>query len=199
MQMFLCYGSTISKPEYRRVCFPTCSRCLFSPHTRRLNTFLELKMENEVLQQRLTELRTQSNMASVSSMAGPSSGILQYSSMTPSNGQMSIRTSIPNHMTTTPSSDYSMSPYAITPTRVDDMVPSPVVRNFDAISGYGDRDEDGPAEPLRKKVGDIIIGPLAKLNVLFSQQKKTFSTEQHVCVTCGRTDSPEWRKVRPSL
>lgn len=26
--------------------------------------------------------------------------------------------------------------------------------------------------------------------------KKVYTAEQYVCVTCGRTDSPEWRKVR---
>ena len=26
--------------------------------------------------------------------------------------------------------------------------------------------------------------------------KKTHPSEQYICVTCGRTDSPEWRKVR---
>lgn len=26
--------------------------------------------------------------------------------------------------------------------------------------------------------------------------RKTHGAEQYVCVTCGRTDSPEWRKVR---
>ena len=28
------------------------------------------------------------------------------------------------------------------------------------------------------------------------QAKRAYATDQHVCVTCGRTDSPEWRKVR---
>lgn len=32
----------------------------------------------------------------------------------------------------------------------------------------------------------------------FSTQKKVYTAEQYVCVTCGRTDSPEWRKVRKS-
>lgn len=44
---------------------------------------------------------------------------------------------------------------------------------FDERIGAGENDEDGMA---RKKV------------------RKTFGAEQHVCVTCGRTDSPEWRK-----
>ena len=28
------------------------------------------------------------------------------------------------------------------------------------------------------------------------QVRKVYTAEQYVCVTCGRTDSPEWRKVR---
>lgn len=31
----------------------------------------------------------------------------------------------------------------------------------------------------------------------YAKMKKVSAGEQYVCITCGRTDSPEWRKVRP--
>lgn len=140
-------------------------RCMFSDslHTcrahaiYRLNTFLELKMDNEVLQQRAAKLRAQNGMTG-SSVAGPSNALHSYNTTpsTSSGGQMSIRTSIPNHMMAATSSahlDYSMSPlYPSTSSRSDEIAPSPTTRNFDTISGYGDRDEETSAEPMRKKV-----------------------------------------------
>lgn len=33
------------------------------------------------------------------------------------------------------------------------------------------------------------------INTLTTKLKKTHVSEQYVCITCGRTDSPEWRKV----
>ena len=97
----------------------------------RLNTFLELKMENERLQQRAEQLRAQ-----MQALDNPSENFFTTSdNFGAAEGTRS---------------GYDMGGAAV-----------------------GAEDDDGP----RKKV-------------------KRLAAEQHVCVTCGRTDSPEWRKVR---
>ncbi|KAJ7766816.1 white collar 2 type of transcription factor [Mycena metata] len=59
---------------------------------------------------------------------------------------------------------------------VEDISPSPPSHNhLDAVPSSKNEDDD---DPLKKK----------------KVQKKVLPNEQHVCITCGRTDSPEWRK-----
>ncbi|EJF66146.1 hypothetical protein BD309DRAFT_971911 [Dichomitus squalens] len=101
-----------------------------SRNTAMLNTFLELKMENERLQQRVAQLRDQSQ-----ALGGPSDNFFA-------------------------SSDSFGAPEGARP-------------SFElGGSGLGpDAEDDGPRKKLKRSVAD-----------------------QHVCVTCGRTDSPEWRK-----
>ncbi|KAI0636646.1 hypothetical protein C8Q77DRAFT_1154565 [Trametes polyzona] len=101
-----------------------------SRNTAMLNTFLELKMENERLQQRVAQLRAQSQ-----ALDSASDGFFASSD------------------------NFGVADGART--------------GFDmGAGGLGpDVDDDGP----RKKA-------------------KRLAAEQHVCVTCGRTDSPEWRK-----
>ncbi|KAI0672885.1 hypothetical protein C8Q78DRAFT_1077203 [Trametes maxima] len=101
-----------------------------SRNTAMLNTFLELKMENERLQQRVAQLRAQSQALDNAGDSFFSSA----ESFAPADGSRA---------------------------------------GFDlGAAGLGvDGDDDGP----RKKA-------------------KRLAAEQHVCVTCGRTDSPEWRK-----
>ncbi|KAI0707790.1 hypothetical protein C8Q76DRAFT_628231 [Earliella scabrosa] len=100
-----------------------------SRNTAMLNTFLELKMENERLQQRAEQLRAQ-----IQALDNPSENFFTTSdNFGAAEGARS---------------GYDMGGAAV-----------------------GAEDDDGP----RKKV-------------------KRLAAEQHVCVTCGRTDSPEWRK-----
>ncbi|KAI0748503.1 hypothetical protein C8Q80DRAFT_1103352 [Daedaleopsis nitida] len=95
-----------------------------------LNTFLELKMENERLQQRVAQLRAQAQALDCGN---------------------------DNYYTT--SDGFGAAEGGRT--------------GYDMGGGGGlpDAEDDGP----RKKV-------------------KRLAAEQHVCVDCGRTDSPEWRK-----
>ncbi|THU88611.1 GATA-domain-containing protein [Dendrothele bispora CBS 962.96] len=58
---------------------------------------------------------------------------------------------------------------------------TPVRASFDASSGAGGPSSGGPEE-------EVEDGQKKK------KAKKTHPNEQYVCVTCGRTDSPEWRK-----
>ncbi|KAI0362473.1 GATA-domain-containing protein [Trametes cingulata] len=101
-----------------------------SRNTAMLNTFLELKMENERLQQRVAQLRAQSQALDG---AGDSFFTTSESFGAPDGSR----------------TGFDLGTTALGP----------------------DAEEDGP----RKKA-------------------KRIAAEQHVCVTCGRTDSPEWRK-----
>ncbi|KAI0372989.1 GATA-domain-containing protein [Pilatotrama ljubarskyi] len=101
-----------------------------SRNTAMLNTFLELKMENERLQQRVAQLRAQSQALDVA-------------------GDSFFTTSESFGATDGSRAGFDLGATPLGP----------------------DADEDGP----RKKA-------------------KRIAAEQHVCVTCGRTDSPEWRK-----
>lgn len=130
---------------------------------RRLNTFLELKMENERLQQRVAQLRAQSQAL-----------------------------------------DGTADSFFATSDNFGGLEIDSGRTNFEMGAGSSlmrDADDDGP----RKKVSSLeqsgetcgADGGGARLALLshYSQLKRTVA-EQHVCVTCGRTDSPEWRKVR---
>ncbi|KAI8989751.1 hypothetical protein BD414DRAFT_459868 [Trametes punicea] len=116
-----------------------------------LNTFLELKMENERLQQRVAQLRTQSQ-----ALDAPGDNFFSTSD---SFG----------------SADGAHAGF--------DLGPAPL--GSDVV------DDDGP----RKKVSytssmrESSAGSLERI-----AQAKRLAAEQHVCVQCGRTDSPEWRK-----
>ncbi|RDX56426.1 GATA-domain-containing protein [Lentinus brumalis] len=98
-----------------------------SRNTAMLNTFLELKMEHERLQQRIVQLRAQSQ-----ALEGSTDGFFSTS---------------------------------------DNFGATEAARTGYDVGAVPDGEDDGP----RKKV-------------------KRLAAEQHVCVTCGRTDSPEWRK-----
>ncbi|KAJ7749574.1 white collar 2 type of transcription factor [Mycena maculata] len=136
-----------------------------------LDTFLDLQEEHERLQSRVAELRARAprlTPASPASSSTSSSTTSMYAttSMVPKN----------------PVSQVSQSSQPYTRTSVDDVSPSPASTGGAAhldipgatSSGRPDEDED----PVKKKKG----------------QKKATPAEQYVCVTCGRTDSPEWRK-----
>ncbi|KAJ6618877.1 hypothetical protein B0H10DRAFT_2028341 [Mycena sp. CBHHK59/15] len=77
-----------------------------------------------------------------------------------------------------PKHPVSQSPQANTtsPSIADDVSPSPTASSYDGNAASG-KTEDGD-DALKKK----------------KQAKKAQPVEQYVCITCGRTDSPEWRK-----
>ncbi|KAM5531739.1 hypothetical protein V8D89_014588 [Ganoderma adspersum] len=103
-----------------------------SRNTAMLNTFLELKMENERLQQRVAQLRVQSQ-----ALDGAADSFFSTSD------NFGV-----------PAADGGRTNFEL---GVGSLVP--------------DADDDGPRKKLKRA-----------------------AAEQHVCVTCGRTDSPEWRK-----
>lgn len=125
------------------VCFFVAARLYHSRNTVALNAMLDLKIENERLQQRIRDLKNMlRNPASSSAHTRTNlqSPVAQQSMTIPVEPVASARTS-------------------------ENLYGSPTAT-----------DEDSAEDGSKKK-----------------KQKKS-STEQYVCVTCGRTDSPEWRK-----
>ncbi|KAF9650765.1 hypothetical protein BDM02DRAFT_3154672 [Thelephora ganbajun] len=149
-------------------CFFATAKTYPSRNTAMLNTFLELKMENQRLQHRIHELRAQN--AAFMQTALTSTIPALPASILPSNfgGNQTPTSSLPVQIPIDP-------PPSTVPDHTESTAanPSPVTRNFDA-AGFQEGD---PEEPAKKKT-----------------KKQVPSTSQRVCVTCGRTDSPEWRK-----
>ncbi|EPQ57940.1 hypothetical protein GLOTRDRAFT_71884 [Gloeophyllum trabeum ATCC 11539] len=133
-------------------CFFAMARPYPSRNTAMLNTFLELKVENERLHQRLNELQQHVAQKAVISAGGqlPSDHTGGYPGYS---NPMPMPLSMP--MTLNP----------------------PVPESYYRSAGNSASYESGTFTNLRS-----------------SQLKKNHLGDQHVCVTCGRTDSPEWRK-----
>ena len=142
----------------------------------RVNTFLELKMENERLQQRVAHLRAQAKALNViyptsSSTSSSNSGV-QFSQHVPQS-----------------SGDSFFTAY--------DETPASTSQGQDK---YNDADDDGsdPSGSRKKVYTSSFLFDMCYCSSHIIQAKRAVnSPEQHVCQTCGRTDSPEWRKVSP--
>ncbi|KAF7986533.1 hypothetical protein HWV62_26246 [Athelia sp. TMB] len=147
-----------------------------SRNTAMLNTFLELKMENERLLQRRAELHQQA--PSLSPSITSSTSALTYGNSRP-------------YPITIPRSDETSQPY------------------YPRSAGAGYGNMSMMASPLSSSFGNSTMSPYGALHNAHAQVaedtpdggntkkklKKSHPNEQYVCVTCGRTDSPEWRKV----
>ncbi|KAF9818613.1 hypothetical protein IEO21_02593 [Rhodonia placenta] len=147
--------------EFR--CFFAMAKPYPSRNTAMLNTFLELKMENERLQQRLVRLRAQNS--ALDATAGGQTLQNQSPGQETVHGQQvgegyygSYEEMVPDSITAMSRTNYDGSELAI-------------------YTEHPTGDDDGSERGGPKK-------------------KRSFggTAEQYVCVTCGRTDSPEWRK-----
>jgi hypothetical protein len=109
-------------------------------------------MENERLQHRLLELRTETPwVGGSSSTKGPPGHVLHYASGPSLAGSaVPTRASMGNSMHMTPGlnsgSELSEALYSL-----QDMIPSSAIRNYDT-AGLRTVDDDGTGEPARKKV-----------------------------------------------
>jgi hypothetical protein len=150
----------------------------------RLNTLLELKVENERLQQHISTLRAHSQQLSTTHAA---QHMVSYTGEDLS-AQLTANLGLPARSTI--GADSSRQHYSIP----HGYEPG---GGFPAISAIED---DGDAEPRRKKVSHLYdLTRVARCpDTPFSQLKKSVGGEQYICNTCGRTDSPEWRKVNVS-
>jgi len=148
----------------------TC-RCFFvvaKPYPSRnvamLNTLLELKVENERLQQHISTLRAHHTQQQSATHASQLMGSYTGDDLS---AQLAANLGLPAR-STNGNADSSRSHYSLPPHGYGE--PG---GGFPAISSLED---EGDAEPRRKKL------------------KKSVGGEQYICNTCGRTDSPEWRK-----
>ncbi|EGN95626.1 hypothetical protein SERLA73DRAFT_186737 [Serpula lacrymans var. lacrymans S7.3] len=170
-------------------CFFAVAKPYPSRNTAMLNTFLELKIENERLQQRLAELRIRvpSGSSSIVPSNSNSASVYGMNSM-PTTESMTIVNSIPS-TSQHPDPNTSYYPIHRNMSSYENIKPHSLGDTFEpmnalAYTGYftpavlpSSVDEETSEEGLKRK-----------------KFKKVHSSDQYVCVTCGRTDSPEWRK-----
>ncbi|KAF9227739.1 hypothetical protein BS17DRAFT_402023 [Gyrodon lividus] len=166
------------------------ARCFFAvakPYPSRnvamLNTFLELKIENERLQKRLAELRVR---------APSPSALLSGTSTSSVGSSPATRGSVPSVALRSADMSSSYHPPHQPRSPYDD--PSPPANQMRG-SGYnslpmhpygGQHTSASGAQPTDGDLGDDTSRR--------RKMRKMHNAEQYVCVTCGRTDSPEWRK-----
>ncbi|KIM79583.1 hypothetical protein PILCRDRAFT_823114 [Piloderma croceum F 1598] len=163
-------------------CFFAVAKPYPSRNTAMLNAFLELKMENERLQQRLSELRKRapqlpstSSSSTIASSYGPTS--MQTSRPYPA--PIIIPNRAPGEMAQPyyPTSATSVGGYS-------SMMPGSVNRDFDGSN----------VTPYAHAFNPVMDEDLSEDGTRKKKLKKSHADEQYVCFTCGRTDSPEWRK-----
>ncbi|KAF8623502.1 hypothetical protein AX15_006285 [Amanita polypyramis BW_CC] len=155
-------------------CFFAMARPYPSRNTSMLNTFLELKVEHERLQQRMAELQSQLPAQSNPSPTATSATGAAYV----------LPTSLPPQPGTySKPSDPAISCYASRSANYEDMLLGPrdaldsTCYGFNSLYASSSHPDDDGEDGIKKK-----------------KLKKSHPTEQYVCITCGRTDSPEWRK-----
>ncbi|OAX39362.1 hypothetical protein K503DRAFT_716568, partial [Rhizopogon vinicolor AM-OR11-026] len=155
------YPHYIDDEPYAR-CFFAVAKPYPSRNTAMLNTFLELKVENERLQQRLADLRVRVPQPLPGNNGQPMTSM--YSVPPTSRGSASSVTfrSISDLASACYTTHHTSTPY-------DDLVTQG--------SHHQPREDNYGDDATRRK-----------------RIRKVHAAEQYVCVTCGRTDSPEWRK-----
>ncbi|GBE81718.1 hypothetical protein SCP_0400890 [Sparassis crispa] len=150
-------------------CFFATAKPYPSRNTAMLNTFLELKVENERLQQRLLQLRAQQQV--LDPQASPAAST---SSAPP-----------PNAL---PQDSYYGIPSGGS---YDEVLPSPMASRV-SFNTRGSFDTSGYAAPSSASGSGSVDDETTEAQR--KKVKRMHAAEQYVCVTCGRTDSPEWRK-----
>ncbi|KAH9961200.1 hypothetical protein BGW80DRAFT_1438779 [Lactifluus volemus] len=140
-------------------CFFVVAKPFPSRNTAMLNTLLELKVENERLQQHIRVLRAHSQQVS----AGQVTQHLDPYAADDMSAQLAANLGLPARSTL--GGDPSRPHY------------SSISHGYEAGNFPAVLEDDGDSEPRRKKA------------IL-----KSLGGEQYICNTCGRTDSPEWRK-----
>ncbi|KAG8696639.1 blue light receptor [Ceratobasidium sp. 394] len=203
-------------PESEASCFIVMARPYPSRNTAMLDSFLELKIENERLRQQLLNLRT-SGVPPSPVLASPAYPISQIApaSETP---LLQPASALPSPIYPSASlgvasgdADAAFQPRSIhampqPPAATNIYYPTQTNRfggpSFDAMynpTSYGTGptpNTSGVGASARR--GSIAEEPVAESTEAGRSRKKPkkahSAQEQYVCVTCGRTDSPEWRK-----
>ncbi|KAJ1309113.1 hypothetical protein OPQ81_004790 [Rhizoctonia solani] len=192
-------------------CFIIMARPYPSRNTAMLDSFLELKIENERLRQQLLNLRT-SGVPSSPALASPGYPIGQIAPNESPHGQSAPLAS-PAYPTTSlggMSLDAAYQPKSIhampqPPAATGLYYPAQASRHasgaFDgshqsASYGAGPSNAAGPSasSARRGSIAEESTEPTEAGRTRKKPKKAHSTQEQYVCVTCGRTDSPEWRK-----
>ncbi|KAI0705908.1 hypothetical protein BC835DRAFT_1314125 [Cytidiella melzeri] len=152
-------------------CFFAMAKPYPSRNTAMLNTFLELKLENERLQARLQAAKAKAESMDILTAPPGLSRTAPPATTTPS----------PSYHPTGQSLPYTFPPH-VSQSR-NSQPPSystyepPGLVSGSASSQPLDEDLDSNADSGSRK-----------------KNKRATGTEMYVCTKCGRTDSPEWRK-----
>ncbi|TCD70958.1 blue light receptor [Steccherinum ochraceum] len=173
-------------------CFFIMAKPYPSRNTAMLNTFLELKMENQRLEERVAHLRSLAEAKDSSPTSTPvtatSTHTFPATSFPPTSSSFPLTQQSPQSgfgnmaALPEPTSFYSGS--------YEELLPSPgTVRFENMFAGQQGRTQVQTQPPPQSASTAEDDEASAKKKL-----KKTYGLEQYVCVTCGRTDSPEWRK-----
>lgn len=166
---------------------PRCFLAVAKPYPSRnvamLNTFLELKIENERLQRRLAELRVRTSSPAIpTAESSTSNGYTSHGLPTTGGSAAGVSRSYPQVAQAThyqsprqPWDDFTQQANQTRATRYDPHS-TQLVRGQHSSPGTQSVEDACDDMSRRKKM------------------RKSHGTEQYVCMTCGRTDSPEWRK-----
>ena|SRR6266550_2960694 len=158
-------------------------------------------MEHERLRHRLTELQSQLPPRTSASSPSISTTSAIYATSTIPSQSLLPATGPPYSK----SLDHPSTRYALSSANYEDILSgsrdAPESAKYGRCSLYSSSvhvDEDSEEGVKKKKVQSS--DGMWKTSSQFSavQLKKSHSVEQYVCITCGRTDSPEWRKVSRS-
>lgn len=165
-------------------CFFAMAKPYPSRNTAMLNSFLELKIENERLQQRLRDAKAK--VEALDRVQGQRQVWRSHAfpQQTPYPGQAETRNAGASSFQ---SFAWTQSSAAAGPSRSFD------TRQF--YDGLSDSNQavsssSYPAGAERSELPD----PAADPTFPRKKSKKPLAQELYCCMTCGRTDSPEWRK-----
>ncbi|CAE6354893.1 unnamed protein product [Rhizoctonia solani] len=200
-------------------CFIIMARPYPSRNTTMLDSFLELKIENERLRQQLLNLRTSGGPSSPT-LSSPGYQIAQIAPAGSPHGQSAPLAS-PVYTTNSLAglnlvgnnasgdADAAYQPRSIhampqPPAATGLYYPAHANRltsgAFDtphASASYGGPNNNTGSAPISGRRGSIaeeVIESTEAGRTRKKPKKAHAAQEQYVCVTCGRTDSPEWRK-----
>ncbi|KAF4615193.1 hypothetical protein D9613_003130 [Agrocybe pediades] len=162
-----CRPYTVADPELEVKCLIAMATPYPGRNTAILDTIIDLKAKQERLQRRLAELQ-----ARVPPEASPSPGSTSQNSMY-ATSSLNAKKPVTGSSGQLKSSDLSGS-YLSSGSLAGKTIEDPLRSLLDPTE-FGTED---PIEEGSKK----------------KKQKRAQTAEQYVCVTCGRTESPEWRK-----
>ncbi|KDR81724.1 hypothetical protein GALMADRAFT_239880 [Galerina marginata CBS 339.88] len=173
-----CYPYTTTESELEVKCLIAMVAPYPSRNTAMLHTILDLKAQNDRLQRKVAEYRER---------ASPDSPITGQSP-SPQAGPMYATSSLLVHTTTKPPmsgagpifnrpTDHPNT-YPLSSRPVGGLKGSTTDSDVGSLCVSGSSNAEDQSEEGAKK----------------KKLKRSLNMEQHVCVTCGRTDSPEWRK-----